>query len=52
MTIRDTIQQGEVRLKHILTDEKVAYILTKPLSKEKVLILHRVAWSAREYILP
>ena len=35
--IRDMVQQGEIRLHHIGTDEQVTNILTKPLGKIKFL---------------
>jgi hypothetical protein len=31
--IRDKVEEGEVKLQHISTDEKTTYILTKPLSR-------------------
>jgi hypothetical protein len=31
------VQKGAVKLQYISIDEKIAYILTKPLSKEKKL---------------
>jgi hypothetical protein len=33
--IRDKVQEGEVKLQYISTDEKTTYILTKPLSRIK-----------------
>jgi hypothetical protein len=33
--IRDKVQEGELKLKYILTDEKTTNILTKPLSRIK-----------------
>ena len=35
--IRDIVQRGAVRLDHIVTDEQVVDILTKPLGKVKFL---------------
>jgi hypothetical protein len=35
--IHDKVQRGEVVLQYISTDEKIAYILVKPLSKMKSL---------------
>ena len=33
--IRDTVEKGAVKLQYIATDEQVADVLTKPLSKLK-----------------
>ena len=33
--IRDMVQKGEIKLQYVSTNEKVAYVLTKPLSRLK-----------------
>jgi hypothetical protein len=33
--IQDMVQKGAVKLQYVATDEQVAYVLTKPLSKVK-----------------
>ena len=33
--IRDMVQRGEVKLQYVETDEKMAYVLTKPLARVK-----------------
>jgi hypothetical protein len=33
--IRDMVQRGAVKLQYVATDEKIADVLTKPLSKVK-----------------
>ena len=33
--IRDMVQKGAVKLQYLARDEKIAYVLTKPLSRVK-----------------
>ena len=48
--IRDMVQQGDIRLDHIGTDEQVVDILTKPLGKVKFLTFReRLAIVERPY---
>ena len=38
--IRDMVQKGVIKLQYVGTDEKVGYILTKPLSRMKFKYFH------------
>ena len=38
--IRDMVQRGAIRLRHIGTDDQIVHILTKPLGKVKFLTFH------------
>jgi hypothetical protein len=48
--IKDRVQKGAVKLRHISTDEQILDILTKPLVKAKVFLLQKQARSGREYL--
>ena len=38
--IRDMVQKGDIKLQYVSTDEKVANVLTKPLSRVKFEYFH------------
>ena len=46
--IRDKVQKGEVVLKYISIDEKITYILVKPLPKMKSLHTQETSWGSWE----
>ena len=38
--IRDMVQKGDIKLQHVSTDDKVANVMTKPLSRVKFEYFH------------